>query len=83
MWFEMLFLDLDGGLQEYLFYNNLYYSVPYIKFHNLKKETGVGRLFSCYQLGFVPFKKYEYGKMLIYIKYGCGHTLYVLQVSKI
>lgn len=36
MWFEM-FLDLDGGLQEYLFYNNLYYSVPYIKFHKLKK----------------------------------------------
>lgn len=29
MWLEMI-LDLDGGLQGYLFYKNLYYSVPYV-----------------------------------------------------
>lgn len=83
MWFEMLFLDLDGGLQEYVFYNNLYYSVPYIKFHNLKKGNWGWETLQLYQLGFILFKKYECGKMLINIKYGCGHTLYVLQVSKI
>lgn len=69
MWFGMLFLDLDGGLQGYLFYSHLYYTVPYVKFHNLKKGNGGWETLQLYQLGFISFKKYEHGKMLIYVKY--------------
>lgn len=40
MWLEMI-LDLDGGLQGYLFYKNLYYIVPYVN-NFQKRKQGLG-----------------------------------------